>query len=333
VPRPSYDAAYLIVSSKGDYGLNIPHVFATTFNKFAGIDQQIINNKFQVAYRIPLRDIETTVVSITDLGIVNAGVFKRVDDGLEVFLESDIFTHGPYTGFVPYFSKKFLTPVSYKLPNNLQIRLAALHNELKNSVVVQSVCKQEINRMAVSAFINEIRWLFACDRNQGCKREVIEECERVNECEKVVVEYCVFVSACIKAIAYCEEKPDCRCVFTPCPSENRWQSVNRCVCDYASSCDVVNVSVNTEICALFSEVCTPDFRPCDREILLPCKDELSEICASSSDEELLIKERAASRRKAAVKVKSETTVSTYGWYVAGGVVAVSVAVVVYVFVL
>lgn len=340
VPRPYYEFAYLILSPKNTFGLNIPHVFATTFNRFAGIEQLIINENFQVAYKIPIRDIESLIVSITDLGIANVGAFKRIDESLDIYLESDIFTHGPYTGFIPYFCRKYATPVSFKLPDNLKIRLAALHKDLQNSVVVNRVSKWDINRMAVAAFINEIRWLFACNRTPCVKREVCErvECDKVYECEKVVVDYCVFVSACIKAIVYCEEKTDCRCIFTPvCQAENKWQALQRCVCDYAASCEVVNVQVSTDISVLFSEVCpcpSWEFKPCERETLHPCKEELSsEFCLSSSDDELLIKEKAARRRKAAVKVKSETTVSTYGWYVAGGVVAVSVAVVVYVFVL
>ena len=334
-PRPViHEFGYLVLSSKGDNNLNIPHIFATTFNKFIGIEQEIIHHNHQVVYRIPLRDIESLIVSITDLGIANVGAFKRVEEGLDVFLESDIFTHGPYKGCVPCFSKRYAVPLPFRLPTNLQIRLAALHKDLRDSVKVHCVSKWDINRMAVAAFISEIRWLFSCSKAPCVKK--CEVVEKVSECERAVVEYCVFVSACIKAIAYCEEKTDCRCVFTPqCTEENRHVALQSCVSAYASKCDLVNVQLNSEISVLFSDVCPAlDFQICEPtcETLSPLVDESCESSSLSSDEDL-IKERTARRRKAAVKVKSETSVSTYGWYVAGGVVAVSVAVVVYVFVL
>ena len=342
LPKPIQEDGYLILSPKENLGLNIPHVFATTFNRFACIEQQIINDNFQVLYKIPLRDIESLIITITDLGIANVGAFKRCDEGLEVFLESDIFTNGPYTGFVPYFSERLRTPASYKLPSNLQIRLCALHKELRDCAIINRVSKVDINRMAVAAFINEVRWLFNC--NRPCvKREICErvECDKVVECENLIFEYSVFVSACIKAIVYCEEKPDCKCSFVPqCAVENRWAAVQNNICAYASGCDLVNVQVCTDIAVLFSEICPcppMNLKPCvdDKDIcLLPFKEESSECDLSlSSEDEIMIKERAARRKKAAVKVKSETSVSTYGWYAAGGVVAVSVAVVVYVFVL
>jgi len=326
--RTGFEHGYLILSPKSTFVQNIPHVFAATFNRFIGIEQFIINLSHQVKYKIPLRDLDTLVVSITDLGIANAGAFKRIDDGLEVVLESDIFTTGPYRGFVPYFSKKLEVPLPYRVPDNLAIRLRCLHTDLLESVRVPSVSRADINRMAVSAFINEVRWLFSCI---PCPKPVckVEKCDIV-EYERCYIDYCAFVTSCIKVIAYVETKVDVKCVFERpaycAPDCNKYVCAQEAICNYAGQREVCAVQVCTDVNVLFEDVLLSE---CDMPVL-PCLEAESLETCISSESDMEVK---APKKRAAVKVESKTSVSTYGWYVAGGVVAVSVAVAVYVFVL
>ena len=329
--KQTAEFAYLILSPKGNFKQSIPHTFAATFSNSNGIEQKIVCHNKQIIYKIPLKEIEKLCITIFDLGIANAGDFKKTPSGgLELVLESDIFSDGPFIGSVENFSCKYSVPSPYKLPDNTSINLEALHREFKETAKIGSVTPLDLTKMAIATFINEIRTLFTCPK------PALPECNEVPKvtCNKIISEYFVFVSSVVRVIAFIEQKEKVDCSFTVSSEGDKYSQLCNCVNSYASNCQISNVELNTEITCLFSNVIpTLEYKSFSVQVLTAVKIQVGEEQESSSDENVKEQKKEVARKKLSAKVKSQTGISGYGWYVAGGLVAISTSVIVYIFVL
>lgn len=326
----------------------IPLVYSVFSNVSTGVvvvaDATLATFTIQVPVTL---DIANQILLVSELGIVNRATFSYVaaTTTLTSNFYSDIFTTNPVVDIDLTFPG--IVPVDYLLPNNEMITLLGIFNMLKCSAIVKCISEEQLKRIEVAAAINDIRSLF-CRRNRCCK----PICETA-----IYVEYVTFVSSCIQVIAHCSETKACpKELVCEVVAENRCEWMNKRIVDCCRCLQSVSAKVNVDVCAMFGDVFPCDmYAPCTREVSvhasahveviegapcfeesLPCIEGVPCYEESSSEMEEAKRRRMKDRKKPAkraVTVKSTTSVSTYGWYAAGGVVIVSVAVAVYVFVL
>lgn len=280
------------------------------------------------------------ILLVTENGIINRARYSYDSATTTLTTEffSDIFTTNPIVFVDPTFVG--VVPTAYTLPTNEMITLRGVFNLLKASATIKCVSEEQLRRIEVAAAIDEIRSLF-CRKNRCCK----PVCETA-----IYVDYVTFVSSCIQVIAHCNETKVCpKALVCDVVAENRCEWMNRRIVDCCRGLQTVSAKVSVDVSAMFGDVFPCDTYapstgvsvcadtcvevvegvPCDSLNVIegiPCED-----VSSSEDEEIEKRRRRPAKRT--VAVKSKTSVTTYGWYAAGGVVVVSIAVAVYVFVL
>ncbi|KAM0681132.1 hypothetical protein GINT2_000917 [Glugoides intestinalis] len=263
----------------------------------------------------------SAIINIAELGYAYAATYTLNNTDLSYSLTSDVFCLNPVIGTYTAFSSVGVQPENITLPNNKSEILARIRKSLKEAIVRPSVPETQVRQMAVSLYLEEIGSLF---------RKT--ECEKKTTCSSSsYADYTAFVCSAIKAIAYCNQDESGKFDFTL-PVCGGF-GINRELVQCSKRFILVDVTVDIEIYSLFNEAFIAEtYSPISDypSGLKPIPIESSE---SESESEVLMKpiQQAKKQQKpVAKKVKTKTTVSTYGWYIAGGVVAVSVAVVVYV---
>lgn len=279
-------------------------------------------------------DYSTAVFTIAQLGFVNEGVFtSTVAAGVTTLnweFSSDIFTTNPILGTTTPFI--YTIPSNFALPTNESVILQRIRYNIRRSATVDCVPEDQVKKMAVTAFINELACLFKC-------RETIIKPKPICE-QSVFVEYITFVTSTLTCISYCDKvKPEhfdiCKPLH-PIHPGNACECVNREIIRCARDLSRVQVDVNVEVGSMFCDVvpeayvsvCT-DVHVVEAEELHVCE-EISEFSEDSCDHPRLRK--PIHKKPVQKRARATTSVSTYV-YVAAGAVAVSVAVAVYVFVL
>lgn len=324
-PQPTNNVQ-VSISVNPNYTVNPPYVplIYTVLSTVGGTTfAQTSPTQFVYTFASPANYL-SAVLTIAELGYVNAATYSLAGTALTANFTSDIFKKNPFTGTIATFTSS-TTPTAFTLPTNKQSILSRLRRHIKKSAVSACVPESQVRKMAVAAFVNEIGSCFRC--KEPCAKTICDS--------NVYVEYITFITCCIKTIAYCEQVKAPKVEF--CVSGiSSCAVVNSEICRYSRSCNV-EVGVNVEICSMFSDMYSGEcYEPVCDYVCPVVEPESSSVCEeeiSSSSSEEVMKKKVPAKRRAAVKAKTTTTVSTYGWYVAGGIVAVSVAVVVYIFVL
>lgn len=329
----------------------IPTVYSIFSNHVGEVtvvptDPETLMNTFTLNITIPPApaSIGNLILIVSENGIINHATYSYdlAETTFTANFYSDIFTINPVIFMDTDFTG--IIPTDFTLPNNEMITLLGVFKMLKSSAVAKCLPEEQLKRIEVVAAINEIRSLF-CSKNRCCK----PVCET-----SIYVDYVTFVSSCIQVIAHCSETNVCpKELVCDVVAENRCEWMNRRIVDCCRGLQSVSVKVNVDVCAMFGDIfpcdmyapCTQDVSVCVEEHVeviegIPCGEEVSSViegipCDEESSSEELEKRKMHRKKpaKKAASVKSTTRVSTYGWYAAGGVVIVSVAVAVYVFVL
>lgn len=328
-PQPG-DQIQLLISVKEEYLAQsfTPLAYivmaepSTTF-----ISSNVVNdNTVEYLFTCPT-NYYSAIITVAELGYAYATSYSISNNtDLNYSLTSDVFCLNPVVGTYPSFTAYGVQPENVILPTNKSEVLARIRESLRRAIVRPSVPESQIKQMAVSLYLEEIGNLF-----------------RKTECEKKITcssssyaDYTAFVCSAIKAIAYCDQAEGGKFDFSL-PICGGF-GVNKELIQCSKRFILVDVSVDVEIYSLFNESfvaetyvpisdCPAGIKP------IPLESSESESESESEITEALKKkaEQVKKQQKpAAKKAKATTTVSTYGWYIAGGVIVVSVAVVVYV---
>lgn len=287
-------------------------------------------------------DYLSVVVTIAELGYVNEAnyTYDPAATTLTANFFTDIFSQNPFTATDATFAATNPVPTNFVLPTNEQSVINRIRHHLKKCAISPCVPESQFKKMAVAAFINE---LGSCFRSkETCCKSICEP--------SVYTEYITFVTSCIKTIAHCEQSKSCKVDFSP-PSGFSGSltiQVNTELCNFARRCPI-ETGFNAEVCTMFSEICDgysyeptnycfpPTLEPSPVADLYPTPEIEELVCSTTEEEKEKEKERKkAEKAKRRTQEKRTTVVSTtvaYGWYIAGGVAVVSVAVVIYIFVL
>lgn len=153
---------------------------------------------------------------VTDLQVNDYNCYSRIS------LNSDLMTK-PLENI--YMSDNIISPKSYVLPSNFNMRILSAFQMLKNSLKpLPCVCEAEIKKMSMAATVEEFRNIF-CQKKTKCLPleqqafcyfgDVITNFKQMEKAcgEKVVEIQCIFEA--IVSVDYKEEcKPQC---FEPLP--------------------------------------------------------------------------------------------------------------------
>jgi len=245
--------------------------------------------------------------------------------------------------------------IDYRLPTNQMISILGLLKLMKKCSVIKTLSSSDIKKITVAAEIEKIRRRF-------CSKE---KCRPV-VCSKVYCDYTLFVSSCIKFISYCSTSKSVCDVAVNIPVCESVEKINNYIVNACTCANLVNVRCNIEVTTMFEEFypmcytpCYPPYHPkatgvcvgtdvlvgtdilageslvgVDVEVDVDVAVESIE-CSEDSDSSMLTSKTRKSKapKKKKTEVKTSSRISTYGWYAAGGIVAVAIAVSVYVFVM
>jgi len=342
-PTPS-TALFLVIKKKSTFKFTKPLVpllytiFTSSWtvdNTNTDADAIVLNS---AGFTVTPYSIYALIVELGHTTKAEYIVASPISAVLTATLESDIFATNPVTAVA---NGPVLADGTYTvpdLPTNRQAVIACIRRLLKKSVRHIGVPSDQLSRMAFGAFLSEVRSYFRCD--SPCTKTICDN--------STYVDYTLFIAATIRLIAATETRECPPIVFCGGSTNNQCAVVNQDICKYASNVSTgVSVGVSVEARTLFGDICscsgyTPLTSGLGIEVQVDTTVEVDAILPTEVQPEDLIKTEddmdpkkkfTVKKRRAAAKVKSSTSVSTYGWYVAGGVVAVSVAVVVYIFIL
>lgn len=242
----------------------------------------------------------------------------------------------------------------YRLPTNQMISILGLLKLMKKCSVVKTLSSSDIKKITVAAEIEKIRRRFCC--KEKCKPVI---------CSKVYCDYTLFVSSCIKFISSCSVSKSSCDVAVNIPVCESVEKINNYIVNTCTCVNLVDVRCNIEVTTMFEEFYPICYAPCYAphypkaggvcvgtdvlvgtdimagetlvgvEIEVDVDVSIESIECSDSDSDVLTsktrKSKAPTKKK--TEVKTSSRISTYGWYAAGGIVAVAIAVSVYVFVM
>lgn len=334
VPQPA-DPVSLIFTMKPEYVQKsfVPLLYGV-FTSIPGATVTTDSTTIQVDFTCPA-DYYSAIVTVADLGYMNAGSYSATTTTppvLNVSVSSDLLSLNPYSFAVSDWTNNKV-PTGFALPSNKENALVNLRDSIK-AIASAPVCLSEsqVNKIAITTFFNEVTGMFG---QRVCpKKESI--CQ-----DSAYVNYATFVCASIKTIAYfCEARDTKDIVFPSCGGSNF-------ICEFANACRkyaCVDVQVDVQVDSLFNDVlCTQPYGgSCEgKNVLTPIMvkteietEMLIEEISSSSSSESEMKEKkekkSEPKKRAAVKAKTKTSVATYGWYAAGGLVAITIVVAAYV---
>lgn len=284
----------------------------------------------ELKYAIPFTGYYNTILAITELGYIMNAKYEFLTPALTGTFVSDLFATNPLIEEIsPYLGAEDFKE-SPSLPPNAQYALNKVRHRLRRASSPICASGDQLGRMSFAAFNSEIGNYFRCDTS----------CCGTICCNSIFEEYTTFVSSCIKVISHCGCQGSAPINLCPCgpQSNNACWAINEEICRFATTIDI-SVSGGGGGCGFgdvsnygqYSPVCSCAAPILAVEVGVDVVIAAQEIGESETEEAAA--RRGAPRRRRATEVKTTTSVSTYGWYVAGGVVAVSVAVAVYVFVL
>lgn len=342
---------------------NIYSVFSNQENVLGYTE--VIFGKPSYVIEIPNTSAMTSLILfVANLGIANVASFVESPiNNVHVTYQSDIFAFNPVV--YDYALNGTIIPTSYSLPTNQMISILALYETMKKSFTHGYVPESQLKKTSTAIAINEIRSLF-CRRTRCCR----PVCESKVYCDYVsfvtsciqVISYCKEAKICPKQLE-CTKQQECtyECMYEKIvdtckciPQVYADMKIDVCTMfeevfpAYSPCGQSVCAKVDASVCTCKKEMgpCTCDASAFAVEVGVDVtaeviigtsvSDELLKELEEEEEEEEMLKSKAAKKkatRRAQPKKKSTTSFSTYGWYVAGGVVAVSVAFVVYVFIL
>lgn len=285
---------YLSINSGASNDIKIPLISLVTVFGSNAADVKVEIDEDAILFAIPVvEDTPDLIINVFNLATVNKAEYTMLNQSnILSMLSSDLLSSNPYINY--YTNACNFLPPNFDLPTTQEIAMNLLLEKMKSNARRIEVDEDEINKMAISSFITEMRSKLGNKEMFAMKPDSF-------------FNFCKSVTSCVSSIADAECKKD-------------WNTT-----DIHSG---VNVELSLDISVMFKDYLThTDFSPVGNLVPTECNNSNTDVSSVKTSP------KSNTKKVVRANVKQETKSQISGsYYVAGGVVVAVCAVLIYTFV-